>query len=141
MIQLGEEAKKIALKKVKELRRLDVSTGIAIGKDTIKAQLKAADKINALFSVIIGQREAVTNSAIIRDMRDGIQETVELEDLNSRLITMVDERIKEEEEYTRKLKKKQGGRHGKKITTKGIKQRTKSSKSTEKKTKAKKIYK
>jgi len=106
MIQLGEDAKKIALKKVKELRKMDISTGIAIGKDTIKAQLKAADKINALFSVIIGQREAVTNSAIIRDMRDGVQETLELEDLNNRLLNMVEERIKEEEEYKKKAKSK-----------------------------------
>lgn len=106
MIQLGEEGKKIALKKTKELRKLGISTGIAIGKDTIKSQLKAADKVNALFSVIIGQREAVTNSAIIRDMRDGVQETIELEDLNNRLLTLVEERIKEEEEYTKRVKRK-----------------------------------
>ena len=106
IIQLGEDAKKIALKKVKEFRKLGLSTGMAIGKDTIKAQLKAADKVNALFAVIIGQREAVTNCALIRDMRDGVQETVELDDLNVRVFNMVEERIKEEEEYSRKMKLK-----------------------------------
>lgn len=106
MIQLGDEAKKLAIKRTRELRELGLSTGMAIGKDTMKAQLKAADKVNALFSVMIGQREAVTNTAIIRDMRDGVQETVELEDLNSRLYTMVEERIKEEEEYGKRAKTK-----------------------------------
>ena len=106
IIQLGEDAKKIALKKVKELRKIGLSTGMAIGKDTIKAQLKAADKVNALFSVIIGQREAVTKTAIVRDMRDGVQETIELEDLNARIFNMVEDRIKEEEEFTRKMKTK-----------------------------------
>lgn len=102
VIQLGDEAKKIVIKRVKDLRAMGISVGMAIGKDTIKAQLKSADKVNALFAIIIGQREAVTNTAIIRDMRDGIQETVELEDLNERIFNMVDERIKEEEEYSKK---------------------------------------
>lgn len=104
IIQLGEEAKKIALKKVKELRRIGISSGLALGKDTIKAQLKAADRVNALFSVIIGQREAVTKTAIVRDMRDGIQETLELDDLNNKLLEMVEGRLKEEEEYGKKIK-------------------------------------
>lgn len=97
IIQLGESAKKIAIKKAEEIRRLGVSTGIAIGKDTIKAQLKSAEKVGSLFTVIIGQREAVTNTALIRDMRDGVQETVELGDLNHKIFNMVEERIKEEE--------------------------------------------
>ena len=97
-IHLGEDAKKIVLRKIKELRSLNISTGLAIGKDSIKAQLKAADKVNAFFAIIIGQREAVTNCAIIRDMRDGVQETVELDDLNKRVYEMVEERLKEQEE-------------------------------------------
>jgi histidyl-tRNA synthetase len=106
MVQLGDQAKKIAIKKTRELRELGLSTGMAVGKDTIKSQLKAADKVNALFSVIIGQREAITGAALIRDMRDGVQETVELDDLNERLLNMVDERTKEEEEYGKKVKTK-----------------------------------
>ena len=86
------------MRKIKELRSLNISTGLAIGKDSIKAQLKAADKVNAFFAIIIGQREAVTNCAIIRDMRDGVQETVELDDLNKRVYEMVEERLKEQEE-------------------------------------------
>ena len=106
IVQLGEEAKKIALRKVKELRKIDISTGMALGKDSIKAQLKAADKTNALFAVIIGQKEAVTGRAIIRDMRDSIQETVDMEDLDKRLLEMVEERIKEEEDHGKKIKEK-----------------------------------
>uniref|UniRef100_A0A7C4M1G4 Histidine--tRNA ligase n=1 Tax=candidate division CPR3 bacterium TaxID=2268181 RepID=A0A7C4M1G4_UNCC3 len=106
IIQLGESAKKIAIKKAKELRKLGISTGIAIGKDTIKAQLKSAEKVNALFSIIIGQREAVTNTSLVRDMRDGVQETIELDDLNVRIFNMVEERIKEETEYTKKMRMK-----------------------------------
>lgn len=106
VIQLGEDAKKIAIKKTKEIRKLGISTGIAIGKDTIKAQLKSADKVNALFAVIIGQREAVTGTALVRDMRDGVQETVELEDLNHKVFNLVEERIKEEEAQVKRQRLK-----------------------------------
>ncbi|MBI2448000.1 histidine--tRNA ligase [Candidatus Microgenomates bacterium] len=107
VIHLGEESKKIALQIVKNLRKIGISVGMAVGKDTIKAQMKAADKVNALFSVIIGQREAVTNVALVRDMRDGIQETVELKELTERVFNMVEERKAEEEDYrkNKKIKK------------------------------------
>ena len=107
VIHLGEEAKKLALKTVRDLRKLDISSSIAIGKDTMKAQMKTADRINARFSVIIGQREAVTGQAIIRDMRDGIQETVEFSELPEKVYQLVTERMREEEEYgkAKKLKK------------------------------------
>ena len=106
-IHLGEDAKKIVLRTIKELRSLNISTGIAVGKDSIKAQLKAADKINALFSIIIGQKEAVSGTALIRDMRDGVQEEVDMGDLNKRIYQMVEERKKEEEdEYGKKIKAK-----------------------------------
>jgi len=106
-VHLGEEAKKMILKIVKDLRSLGISTGMAVGKNSIKAQLKAADKAGALFSVIIGQKEALSKTALIRDMRDGVQEEIEVDDLNKKIYQMVQERRKEEEEeYGKKIKAK-----------------------------------
>lgn len=105
VVHLGEEAKKPAFAAVRDLRDAEVATGLAVGKDTMKAQLKVADKINALFTVIIGQREAMNNVALVRDMRDGVQETIEMTELTSRLAQMVDERLQEEKQFARSKKK------------------------------------
>ncbi|MFA7308510.1 MAG: histidine--tRNA ligase [Patescibacteria group bacterium] len=106
VVHLGEESKKLALGAVMALRKLDISTGVAIGRDTLKGQLKAADKVGALYTVIIGQREAMHNVAMIRDMRDGIQETVDISDLAEKLYHMVKLRTREEEDYGKKIKNK-----------------------------------
>lgn len=109
VMHLGEEAKKIALRLIKDLRSINLSSGMAIGKDSLKAQLRAADKTNALFSIIVGQREAIGKIALIRDMRDGVQETVEIGDVVQKIYKMVTERKKElEEEYGKKIKAKMG---------------------------------
>ena len=44
--------------------------------DSIKAQMKIADKLGVRFALILGQQEALDGTIIIRDMQSGVQETV-----------------------------------------------------------------
>ncbi|MBI4034063.1 MAG: histidine--tRNA ligase [Candidatus Brennerbacteria bacterium] len=80
-IAIGEEAKKASLKFISSLRRAGVKTLESLGKKSLKAQLKMADKQKAKFAVIVGQKEIFEGSAIIRDMETGAQETVTVDKL------------------------------------------------------------
>ena len=75
-IAIGEEAKKASLKFINELRRAGIRTLESLGRKSLKAQLKSADKHKAGLSVILGQKEIFEESVIIRDMKTGAQETV-----------------------------------------------------------------
>jgi histidyl-tRNA synthetase len=81
VIQLGDRAKKKILPLIAKLSEAGFGIGSALGKDSLKSQLKVADKMGVRIALIIGQREALDNSAIVRDMEEGTQETVDLEDL------------------------------------------------------------
>lgn len=75
-VQLGDLAKKKILSLVEEFRKSDVLVAESLGRDSIKSQLKIANKMECQYALIIGQKEAIDKTAIVRDMTSGIQETV-----------------------------------------------------------------
>ncbi|MBU0540751.1 histidine--tRNA ligase, partial [Patescibacteria group bacterium] len=75
--QLGEQGRKKALMVFEELREAGVKTGEAFSKDAIKAQMEIANRRGAAWAVIIGQKEVLDGTAIIRDMDSGTQEIVD----------------------------------------------------------------
>ncbi len=78
IVQLGDEAKQIAFDLIGRLTRAGISAMTATGKEGIRSQLKQADKLGVPMALIIGQKEALDKSLIIRDMVSGMQETVPL---------------------------------------------------------------
>ena len=85
LVQLGDLGKKKSLKLFEELRRAGLETDSSFSRNTIKAQLKIADKLKARFSLILGQKEALDETIIIRDMLSGAQEIVPLEKVVKKL--------------------------------------------------------
>ena len=79
LVQLGDLGKKKSLKLFEELRGAGLETASSFSRNTIKAQLGLADKLEARFALILGQKEALDGTIIIRDMISGNQETVPLE--------------------------------------------------------------
>lgn len=79
IIQLGDTARRSALPLVVRLGKLGIAASAALGKESLKAQLRSADKMNAKLALIIGQRESIDGTIIVRDLRDGTQETVDAE--------------------------------------------------------------
>lgn len=79
LAQLGESAKRKILKIFEEFRKARIPVIEALGKDSLKAQLKIADKYGVKYSLIMGQKEAIDGVVIIREMENGKQETVKLE--------------------------------------------------------------
>ena len=78
LIYIGDLAKKRSLGLVEQLRRAGVDVAESFGKESLKGQLHAADKLGSPLALIFGQREAFEESIIVRDLKSGVQETVPL---------------------------------------------------------------
>ncbi|HBF66824.1 MAG TPA: histidine--tRNA ligase [Candidatus Magasanikbacteria bacterium] len=74
--QLGEQATRRALGLLNDLRKAGVAALHNFGKTGLKAQLELANKDRAAYCVIVGQKEVVDGTAIVRDMESGIQEII-----------------------------------------------------------------
>ena len=79
LAQLGNLAKRKSLKLLEDFRKAKIQVAESFGRDSLKAQLKIADKVEAQYALILGQKEALDGTIIIRDMRTGKQETVKSE--------------------------------------------------------------
>ncbi len=74
--QLGDLAKKKGLKLFEEFRKNGIAAAESFGRDSVKAQLRVADRLNADLALIIGQKEALDGTVILREMQSGVQEVV-----------------------------------------------------------------
>lgn len=74
--QLGEQAKRKAFALFEELRRAGLNVRQSFTKDSLKAQLEEANRLGVKFSLILGQKEILDGTILIRDMESGIQEVV-----------------------------------------------------------------
>ncbi|MEK7124946.1 MAG: histidine--tRNA ligase [Patescibacteria group bacterium] len=79
LVQLGEVAKRRSLLLFEELRRAGIGTKSSLGRDSIKAQLRIANRWGVKYALIFGQKEAIDGTVIAREMETGIQETIPLE--------------------------------------------------------------
>ncbi|TSC56645.1 MAG: Histidine--tRNA ligase [Parcubacteria group bacterium Gr01-1014_18] len=75
--QLGDVAKKRALALFEQLRRDGISVSESFAKDNLKAQLELATRLGVKFALILGQKEILDGTIIIRDMDGGVQEIVD----------------------------------------------------------------
>ncbi|MCX6813765.1 MAG: histidine--tRNA ligase [Candidatus Azambacteria bacterium] len=90
LVQLGDLAKKKSLWLFEEFRKNNIYVSESFGRDSIKAQLRVADRFGADLTLIIGQKEALDNTVILREMQSGVQETIPLE----KIINEVKKRLK-----------------------------------------------
>lgn len=90
LAQVGELAKKKSLKLLEEFRGLKINIGQVLHKDSLTSQLAVADKQKAKYVFILGQKEALENQIIIREMDTGKQKTISLD----RAIYEVKKRLK-----------------------------------------------
>jgi len=90
LIHVGEVTKKKGLALIEEFRRENMPILEALGKDSLSAQLERAAKMKSPIALIFGQKEAYEESIIIRDMENGVQESVPL----SKVVEEVKRRLK-----------------------------------------------
>ena len=77
--QLGNVAKKRSLSLLNELRERGINVVGSAGKDSIKSQMRVADRLQAKYALILGQIEVQEGTIILRDMDKGSQETMPIE--------------------------------------------------------------
>jgi len=75
--QLGDMGKKKALALFEEFREAGILVGEAFSKANIKQQMEIANRRGAKWVIVIGQKETLDGTAIIRDMDAGSQEIVD----------------------------------------------------------------
>jgi len=78
LAQLGEEAAKHAFLLFEKLRSAGVRAVANFAHEGLKGQLELANKLGVVFAIILGQKELLDGTVIIRDMENGIQEVVDL---------------------------------------------------------------
>ncbi len=80
-IQLGFEAKLMSLKVIEILRTAKIPVYQALPKDKLGAQVSLAEKNQTPYTIIIGKKEAMEGTAIVRDTITRSQETIKIEHL------------------------------------------------------------
>ncbi|MDQ5962404.1 MAG: Histidine--tRNA ligase [Patescibacteria group bacterium] len=81
-IQLGFEAKLKSLCIMEILRKSRIPVHQSISKDSLSAQLASAEKMEVPYCVIFGQKEAMDNTVIVRNMNTRSQDTVKIDALS-----------------------------------------------------------
>lgn len=94
LAHLGDLGRERAMKLFDDLRRSGFRIAEAFHKDGIKAQLRAADRAGIPYAMILGQKEALDSTVILRNMESGIQETIDAK-LDA-LIPVLEKRLRRE---------------------------------------------
>ncbi|MCL5011170.1 MAG: histidine--tRNA ligase [Patescibacteria group bacterium] len=79
LAQVGDLARKKGLKLFSDLRGSGVKIGEALHKDSLSGQLKIAEKLQADYILIIGQKEALSGEVIVRDSKTSNQKILPLD--------------------------------------------------------------
>ena len=75
---LGEEARRAAFVLVQKLRRCSVAASCDVNGRSLNAQMKYADKIGALYTVVLGDDELQSGKAAVKNMKTGEKAKVDL---------------------------------------------------------------
>ncbi len=54
-------------------------------KDSLKSQLEYANRLGVKLVLILGQQEVIDNTVLLRDMEGGVQETIAIDKLATKL--------------------------------------------------------
>jgi histidyl-tRNA synthetase len=76
LVPLGELASKKSLRLFKDLTTERISVYDHFGSSGVKNQLKAAETYKAPIALIMGQKEAMDEMVILRDVKSGMQEII-----------------------------------------------------------------
>ncbi len=79
LAQLGSLAKRKTFKLMEEFRKAEIPVLESLSRDSLRAQLAIADRSGVDYTLILGQKEALGGTIIIRHMATGKQKEVKLE--------------------------------------------------------------
>jgi histidyl-tRNA synthetase len=82
---LGDAARAEAIKQAAKLRKMDIGVLTSLGDKSLKAQLRQANTLGVAYTVILGEDELKTDTAVVRDMVTAQQVSVPLDKLAEQL--------------------------------------------------------
>ena len=85
VVHLGFGPKIRSLMLIDELRKVGIPVMHDLANDSLSAQLRDAEKKNVAYTIIVGQKEFVENSLILRDMHARNQETIDTDSVIKKL--------------------------------------------------------
>jgi histidyl-tRNA synthetase len=90
LAQLGQLAKRKSMKLFEEFRAAKIPVAESFSKDSLKAQLRSANKMKIKWVLIFGQKEALEDFIVLRDMDTGVQQEIKLD----KVVSEMKEKIK-----------------------------------------------
>lgn len=85
VVHLGEQAKHHALMLLRQLQEAGIAFAESLDRDGMQPQLKLADRYKVQWALIIGHKEVIDKTVILRSMESGMQEVVAQDDLVTEL--------------------------------------------------------
>jgi len=85
LAQLGDQAKIKSLILFEELRRAGFNVRQSFSTDSLKNQMEEAARLKSKISLILGKKEVMDETILLRDMESGVQETVAFKKIKDRL--------------------------------------------------------
>ncbi len=80
-VQLGIESKLLSLGVVETLRQARIPLYLSLAKDRLGAQVSSVEKYHTPYVIVIGKKEAMDKTAIVRHIETYSQDTVPIEKL------------------------------------------------------------
>ncbi|MDE2040808.1 MAG: ATP phosphoribosyltransferase regulatory subunit [Patescibacteria group bacterium] len=91
-VQLGLESKLLSLDIIEKLRQVKIPLYVSLAKDRLGAQVSSVEKYHTPYVIVMGKKEAVDRTAIVRRMDTHSQDIVPIEDL-PRYMKKVEEQL------------------------------------------------
>lgn len=85
VVTLGEAAQREAFKLVSRLRRAGIGADQDVMGRSMKGQMKDASRSGARWAAILGEEELATNKVMLKDLASSEQETIALDELETRI--------------------------------------------------------
>ena len=77
LAQIGNQAKIRSMILFEKLRQENIRVVESFSKDSLKSQLELANKLGTKYALILGQKEVIDGTILIRDMESGVQEIID----------------------------------------------------------------
>ena len=88
-VLLGARAQEAGLKVLEELRRHGIRAETDFLNRSLKAQMRAANRLEASYAIIIGEQELSKKRLILKDMKEGQQEEMDLDEAVEKICRVV----------------------------------------------------
>ena len=82
MAHIGTDAQKRAFVLVKRFRLMGVPIDMNYQASSLKSKMKQADRLRAVYTLILGQDEISRDRIILRQMKTGEQEEYSIDDIS-----------------------------------------------------------